>query len=85
MPGRRSLKRTDGGGRSKRKLIIWEHEMRQVVAMLRRVPPFVFFILSTLLFLLGAMSFNHAGGKTMAEIGVMGAVGAVAAIVAFRA
>jgi hypothetical protein len=59
--------------------------MRQVVAMLRRVPPFVFFILSTLLFLLGAMSFNHAGGKTMAEIGVMGAVGAVAAIVAFRA
>jgi hypothetical protein len=32
--------------------------MRQVVAMLRRVPPFVFFILSTLLFLLGAMSFN---------------------------
>jgi hypothetical protein len=31
------------------------------------------------------LRFNHAGGKTMAEIGVMGAVGAVAAIVAFRA
>jgi hypothetical protein len=30
------------------------------------------------------MSFNHTGGKTMAEIGVLGAVGAVAAIVAFR-
>lgn len=59
--------------------------MKQVLALLRRIPPFVFFILSTLLFLLGAMSFNHTGGKTMAEVGVMGAVGAVAMIVAFRA
>ena len=84
MPGRRLVERADGGGRSRWKLIILEHEMKQVVALLRRVPPFVFFILSTLLFLVGAMSFNHAGGKTMAEIGVMGAVGAVAAIVAFR-
>ena len=59
--------------------------MKQFVAMVRRVPPFVFFVLSALLFLLGAMSFNHTGGKTMAEVGVMGAVGAVAVIVAFRA
>jgi hypothetical protein len=59
--------------------------MKQVGAMLRRVPPFVFFILSALLFLIGAMSFNHHGGKTMAEIGVMGAVGAIAMFVAFRA
>jgi hypothetical protein len=58
--------------------------MKQVGAMLRRVPPLIFFILSALLFLLGAMSFNHAGGKTMAEVGVMGAVGAVAMVVAFR-
>ncbi|OYV51591.1 MAG: hypothetical protein B7Z77_03540 [Acidocella sp. 20-58-15] len=58
--------------------------MKQVAAMLRRVPPFVFFIMSALLFLVGAMSFNHAGGKTMTEVGVLGAVGAVAAIVAFR-
>jgi hypothetical protein len=58
--------------------------MKQFVAMVRRVPPFVFFVLSALLFLLGAMNFNHVGGKTMAEVGVMGAVGAVAMIVAFR-
>lgn len=58
--------------------------MKQVGAMLRRVPPFVFFIVSALLFLVGAMGFNHAGLKTMAEVGVMGAVGAVAMIVAFR-
>jgi hypothetical protein len=58
--------------------------MKQVGAILRRVPPFVFFILSALLFLLGAMDFNHVGGKTMAEVGVMGAVGGVAMIVAFR-
>jgi len=59
--------------------------MKQFGAMLRRIPPYVFFIMSALLFLLGAVSFNHAGGKTMAEVGVMGAVGAVAVIVAFRA
>lgn len=59
--------------------------MKQVGAILRRIPPLVFFIFSALLFLLGAMSFNHTGGKTMAEVGVMGAVGAVAVIVAFRA
>lgn len=59
--------------------------MKQVGAMLRRIPPFVFFTFSAVLFLLGAMSFNHTGGKTMAEVGVMGAVGAVAVIVAFQA
>jgi hypothetical protein len=59
--------------------------MKHIGAMLRRVPPFVFFILSALLFLLGAMSFNHSGSKTVAEIGVMGAVGAIAMVVAFRA
>lgn len=59
--------------------------MKQVGAMLRRVPPYVFFILSALLFLMGAMGFNHSGFKTTAEIGVMGAVGAIAMIVAFRA
>jgi hypothetical protein len=58
--------------------------MKRVMALLRRLPPFVFFVLSALLFLLGAMNFNHVGGKTMAEVGVMGAVGAVAMIVAFR-
>jgi hypothetical protein len=58
--------------------------MKHLVAMLRRVPPFAFFVLSALLFLLGSMSFNHAGGKTMAEVGVMGAVAAVAMVVAFR-
>lgn len=58
--------------------------MKHLMAMLRRVPPFVFFVLSALLFLLGAMSFNHVGGKTMAEVGVMGAVGAVAMVFAFR-
>ena len=58
--------------------------MRQVGAMLRRVPPFVFFILSALLFLVGAMGFNHSGLKAMAEIGVIGAVGAIAMVVAFR-
>ena len=57
--------------------------MKQVGAMLRRVPPYVFFIVSALAFLLGAMSFNHAGAKTVAEVGVMGAVGAIATIVAF--
>jgi hypothetical protein len=59
--------------------------MNQVGAFLRRISPYVFFILSALLFLLGAMKFNHIGSKTMAEIGVLGAVGAVAVIVAFRA
>jgi hypothetical protein len=59
--------------------------MKQVAAILRRVPPFVFFIMSALLFLIGAMGFNHSGARTMAEVGVMGAVGAVAMIVAFRA
>ena len=58
--------------------------MKQFGAMLRRGPPFVFFILSALLFLVGATGFNHSGFKTMAEIGVMGAVGAIAMVVAFR-
>ena len=62
-----------------------ESEVKQVGAILRRIPPYIFFIISALLFLLGAMSFSHTGGKTMAEVGVMGAVGAVAVIVAFRA
>jgi hypothetical protein len=58
--------------------------MRKIGSALRRIPPFVFFMISALLFLIGAMSFSHHGGKTMAEVGVMGAVGAIAMIVAFR-
>jgi hypothetical protein len=58
--------------------------MKQIGAMLRKVPPYIFFVMSALIFLLGAMSFNHAGGKTMAEVGVMGAVAAIAMVVAFR-
>jgi len=65
--------------------MIVERKMKHVGAMLRRVPPWIFFIFSALLFLVGAMRFNHAGGQTMAEAGVMGAVAAVAIIVAFRA
>ena len=57
--------------------------MRQIGAILRRVPPHVFFIASALLFLIGAMGFNHSGFKTLAEIGVGGAVAAIATIVAF--
>jgi hypothetical protein len=57
--------------------------MKQIGAVLRRVPPYFFFIASALLFLVGAMGFNHSGFKTMAEVGVMGAVGAIATIVAF--
>jgi hypothetical protein len=59
--------------------------MKQVGAMLRRVPPLVFFIMSAVLFLVGAMGFNHSGFRTVAEAGVMGAVAAIAMIVAFRA
>ncbi len=84
MPGGWLAGECEGAGRNRRKLNIWEREMKRVMALLRRVPPFVFFVLSALLFLLGAMNFNHVGGKTMAEVGVMGAVGAVAMIVAFR-
>jgi hypothetical protein len=65
--------------------MIWKDKMKHVGAMLRRIPPWVFFIFSALFFLVGAMRFNHAGGQTKAEAGVMGAVAAVAIIVAFRA
>ena len=85
MSGSRIARRSEGGGRIERKLMIWERKMKHVGAMLRRVPPWVFFIFSALFFLVGAMRFNHAGGHTMAEAGVMGAVAAVAIIVAFRA
>ena len=85
MPGGGIARRTHGRGRIERKLMIWERKMKHVGAMLRRIPPWVFFIFSALFFLVGAMRFNHAGGQTMAEAGVMGAVAAVAIIVAFRA
>ncbi len=85
MPGSRIARRTHGRGRIWRKLMIGEHKMKHLGAMLRRVPPWVFFIFSALFFLVGAMRFNHAGWQTMAEAGVMGAVAAVAIIVAFRA
>ena len=85
MSGSRIARRSEGGGRIERKLMIWERKMKHVGAMLRRVPPWVFFIFSALFFLVGAMRFNHVGGQTMAKAGVMGAVAAVAIIVAFRA
>ncbi len=85
MPGGGIARRSEVGGRIERKLMILERKMKHVRSMLRRVPPWVFFIFSALFFLVGAMRFNHAGGQTMAEAGVMGAVAAVAIIVAFRA
>jgi hypothetical protein len=45
--------------------------------------PFVFMILSALIFLIGAASFNAHGSREMAEIGVGGAVVAIAIIAGF--
>lgn len=55
-----------------------------IVRQARCLSPFVWLILSALLFLLGAASFSASGSRTIAEVGVLGAIAAVAVIAAFR-
>jgi hypothetical protein len=43
----------------------------------------LWFIASAVLFLVGAASFNGAGSREIAAIGVAGAIGAVAVIITF--
>lgn len=59
--------------------------MKSVVAAVRRMrgSGLLWLLASAVLFLLGAMSFNGAGMRNVAELGVGGAVAAIALVVAF--
>ncbi len=59
--------------------------MKSVVQAIRRLRSsgLLWFIASAVLFLAGAASFNGAGLREIAAVGVAGAIGAVAVMVAF--
>jgi hypothetical protein len=55
----------------------------RLLARLRVPPSVTLLVVNALLFLVGAGSYNSAGARAMAELGVLGDVASVAVIAAF--